>query len=175
MPSSAFTNLCPGCYTQLLSCLYLRGFHLAYLQPSPFIRISQVSTLHSRRQLQHSLKQLGIAPIVHWSSLHRIHPVTFRGQCSYQSNKLLLLASRYHKRETSLESPSNYPSHPKSASAGYRFPRECCADTYFHAVGTNSSFLSPIFLNYLANIRERAGQGPIVRVGGNSQDQCVHL
>lgn len=38
-------------------------------------------------------------------------------------------------------------------------------------VGRNSTFLNPIFLNYMANIKERIGMGPVVRVGGNTQDE----
>ncbi|EJU00548.1 hypothetical protein DACRYDRAFT_23005 [Dacryopinax primogenitus] len=37
-------------------------------------------------------------------------------------------------------------------------------------IGKNSSVLNIPFLNYLNNIRLRAGAGPIVRVGGNSQE-----
>ncbi|KAG8865302.1 hypothetical protein FRB96_000192 [Tulasnella sp. 330] len=40
-------------------------------------------------------------------------------------------------------------------------------------LGVNSSFLQPPFLNHLANIKERAGAGPIVRIGGNTQDQAI--
>ncbi|KAG8892735.1 hypothetical protein FRB99_002468 [Tulasnella sp. 403] len=40
-------------------------------------------------------------------------------------------------------------------------------------LGRNSTFLSPIFLNYMANLKERTGMGPIVRVGGNSQDESL--
>ncbi|KAL7419236.1 hypothetical protein Q5752_006073 [Cryptotrichosporon argae] len=37
-------------------------------------------------------------------------------------------------------------------------------------LGENPASLQPNFLNYLANIKNRAGQGPIVRVGGNTQE-----
>ncbi|KZO91654.1 glycoside hydrolase family 79 protein [Calocera viscosa TUFC12733] len=37
-------------------------------------------------------------------------------------------------------------------------------------IGKNSSVLNVPFLNYLNNIRLRAGAGPILRVGGNSQE-----
>ncbi|EJU00547.1 hypothetical protein DACRYDRAFT_108615 [Dacryopinax primogenitus] len=37
-------------------------------------------------------------------------------------------------------------------------------------IGKNSKLLNVPFLNYLNNIRLRAGAGPIVRVGGNSQE-----
>ena len=37
-------------------------------------------------------------------------------------------------------------------------------------LGKSSKLLSPVFLNYMANIQVRAGQGPIIRVGGNTQD-----
>ncbi|KAG8939588.1 hypothetical protein FRC04_006210 [Tulasnella sp. 424] len=40
-------------------------------------------------------------------------------------------------------------------------------------LGYNSTVLNPPFLNYLANIKERAGHGPTVRVGGNSQDESA--
>ncbi len=38
------------------------------------------------------------------------------------------------------------------------------------AVGSTPTNLKVPFLNYMANIRTRAGQGAIVRVGGNSQE-----
>lgn len=37
-------------------------------------------------------------------------------------------------------------------------------------LGTTGQVLKPQFLNYLANIHQRAGVGPQVRVGGNSQE-----
>ena len=37
-------------------------------------------------------------------------------------------------------------------------------------LGTTGQVLKPQFLNYLANIQQRAGVGPQVRVGGNSQE-----
>lgn len=37
-------------------------------------------------------------------------------------------------------------------------------------MGKNPVNLKVPFLNYLANIRNRAGMGPLVRVGGNSQE-----
>ncbi|KAG8886461.1 hypothetical protein FRB97_002972, partial [Tulasnella sp. 331] len=40
-------------------------------------------------------------------------------------------------------------------------------------LGLNSTYLQPPFLNHLANIKERAGAGPIVRIGGNTQDQST--
>jgi hypothetical protein len=38
------------------------------------------------------------------------------------------------------------------------------------SVGKNPVNLKVPFLNYLGNIRNRAGMGPLVRVGGNSQE-----
>lgn len=40
-------------------------------------------------------------------------------------------------------------------------------------LGYNSTVLNPPLLNYLANLKERAGHGPTVRVGGNSQDESA--
>ena len=40
-------------------------------------------------------------------------------------------------------------------------------------LGASGTQLKPQFLNYLANIRTRAGAGPIVRVGGNTQDSST--
>lgn len=40
-------------------------------------------------------------------------------------------------------------------------------------LGKTGGTLKPQFLNYLANIRNRAGDGPIVRVGGNTQDSST--
>ena len=37
-------------------------------------------------------------------------------------------------------------------------------------LGTTGQVLKPQFLNYLANIQQRSGVGPQVRVGGNSQE-----
>lgn len=37
-------------------------------------------------------------------------------------------------------------------------------------LGTTGEVLKPQFLNYLANIQQRSGVGPQVRVGGNSQE-----
>ena len=37
-------------------------------------------------------------------------------------------------------------------------------------LGTTGEILKPQFLNYLANIQQRSGVGPQVRVGGNSQE-----
>lgn len=37
-------------------------------------------------------------------------------------------------------------------------------------MGKNGEQLKPEFLNYLANIQVRAGQGPLIRVGGNTQE-----
>lgn len=39
-----------------------------------------------------------------------------------------------------------------------------------NVLGTSGTQLKVPFLNYLANIRDRAGAGPIIRVGGNSQE-----
>lgn len=41
------------------------------------------------------------------------------------------------------------------------------ADSILGQAGTQ---LKPQFLNYLANIQVRAGQGPVIRVGGNTQE-----
>jgi len=42
-------------------------------------------------------------------------------------------------------------------------------------LGKNGDQLKPQFLNYLANIQTRAGQGAIIRVGGNTQeDATIH-
>ena len=40
-------------------------------------------------------------------------------------------------------------------------------------LGQTGGTLKPQFLNYLANIEQRAGQGPIVRIGGNTQDSST--
>lgn len=40
-------------------------------------------------------------------------------------------------------------------------------------LGKTGGTLKPEFLNYLANIKNRAGDGPIVRVGGNTQDSST--
>lgn len=37
-------------------------------------------------------------------------------------------------------------------------------------LGKSGTQLKPEFLNYMANIQARAGQGPIIRVGGNTQE-----
>jgi len=37
-------------------------------------------------------------------------------------------------------------------------------------LGSTGQVLKPQFLNYLANIQQRSGVGPQVRVGGNSQE-----
>lgn len=37
-------------------------------------------------------------------------------------------------------------------------------------LGKNGEQLKPQFLNYMANIQVRAGQGPVIRVGGNTQE-----
>ncbi|ORX37451.1 hypothetical protein BD324DRAFT_451328 [Kockovaella imperatae] len=39
--------------------------------------------------------------------------------------------------------------------------------------GSYSGILKPEFLNYMANIQVRAGMGPIIRVGGNTQDSST--
>lgn len=39
-----------------------------------------------------------------------------------------------------------------------------------NVMGSSPAALKPIFLNYMANIRNRAGAGPLVRVGGNTQE-----
>lgn len=41
-------------------------------------------------------------------------------------------------------------------------------------LGSSAQNLKVPFLNYLANIRTRAGQGPIVRVGGNTQENSTY-
>ncbi|CAK9784638.1 hypothetical protein CC85DRAFT_325945 [Cutaneotrichosporon oleaginosum] len=38
-------------------------------------------------------------------------------------------------------------------------------------MGLSPQRIKPSFLNYMANIRNRAGVGPIIRVGGNTQDR----
>jgi len=40
-------------------------------------------------------------------------------------------------------------------------------------LGKSAGTLKPQFLNYLANIQNRAGTGPVVRVGGNTQDSST--
>jgi hypothetical protein len=40
-------------------------------------------------------------------------------------------------------------------------------------LGKSANTLKPQFLNYLANIQNRAGRGPVVRVGGNTQDSST--
>jgi len=40
-------------------------------------------------------------------------------------------------------------------------------------LGKSAGTLKPQFLNYLANIQNRAGRGPVVRVGGNTQDSST--
>ena len=40
-------------------------------------------------------------------------------------------------------------------------------------LGESGKTLQVPFLNYLANIKNRAGQGPIIRVGGNTQDSST--
>jgi hypothetical protein len=40
-------------------------------------------------------------------------------------------------------------------------------------LGKSPTTLKVPFLNYMANIQNRAGQGPIVRVGGNTQDSST--
>lgn len=40
-------------------------------------------------------------------------------------------------------------------------------------MGASGRHLKPEFLNYLANIYARAGSGPVVRVGGNTQDNST--
>ena len=37
-------------------------------------------------------------------------------------------------------------------------------------LGKSGGTLKPQFLNYMANIQNRAGEGPMIRVGGNTQD-----
>jgi hypothetical protein len=40
-------------------------------------------------------------------------------------------------------------------------------------VGRNSTLIQVPFLNALANLRARAGQGAAIRVGGNSQESSL--
>lgn len=40
-------------------------------------------------------------------------------------------------------------------------------------IGDSAQNIKVPFLNYMANIRNRAGQGPIVRVGGNTQESST--
>lgn len=40
-------------------------------------------------------------------------------------------------------------------------------------MGQHATTLNPIFLNYMANIRNRAGCGPVIRVGGNTQESST--
>lgn len=40
-------------------------------------------------------------------------------------------------------------------------------------MGKHGTALNPIFLNYMANIKNRAGCGPVIRVGGNTQDSST--
>ena len=40
-------------------------------------------------------------------------------------------------------------------------------------LGSSVGLLKPEFLNYAANIQVRAGMGPIIRVGGNTQDSST--
>lgn len=40
-------------------------------------------------------------------------------------------------------------------------------------MGDNGGNLLPPFLNYMANIRDRAGAGPVIRVGGNTQEDST--
>ncbi|GMK54139.1 hypothetical protein CspeluHIS016_0107250 [Cutaneotrichosporon spelunceum] len=40
-------------------------------------------------------------------------------------------------------------------------------------MGMTPSRLKPVFLNYMANIRNRAGAGPVIRVGGNTQEKST--
>lgn len=40
-------------------------------------------------------------------------------------------------------------------------------------MGRTPRTIKPTFLNYMANIRNRAGAGPIIRVGGNSQESST--
>lgn len=42
-----------------------------------------------------------------------------------------------------------------------------------NVLGKSAGTLKPQFLNYMANIRDRAGAGPIIRVGGNTQDSST--
>ena len=42
-----------------------------------------------------------------------------------------------------------------------------------NVLGKTGGTLKPEFLNYMANIRDRAGVGAIVRVGGNTQDSST--
>lgn len=38
-------------------------------------------------------------------------------------------------------------------------------------MGNGPRHLEPVFLNYMANIQNRAGVGPVIRVGGNTQEK----
>ncbi|BEJ16941.1 hypothetical protein CspHIS471_0603420 [Cutaneotrichosporon sp. HIS471] len=40
-------------------------------------------------------------------------------------------------------------------------------------MGVSPTRLKPVFLNYMANIRNRAGAGPVIRVGGNTQEKST--
>ncbi len=40
-------------------------------------------------------------------------------------------------------------------------------------LGLTPQRLKPVFLNYMANIRNRAGVGPIIRIGGNTQEKST--
>lgn len=40
-------------------------------------------------------------------------------------------------------------------------------------MGQHGKTINPIFLNYMANIRNRAGCGPVIRVGGNTQESST--
>jgi hypothetical protein len=41
------------------------------------------------------------------------------------------------------------------------------------AVGQHATSLKVPFLNYMANIRNRAGHGALVRIGGNTQESAT--
>lgn len=40
-------------------------------------------------------------------------------------------------------------------------------------MGQHATTINPIFLNYMANIKNRAGCGPVIRVGGNTQESST--
>ncbi|BEJ01656.1 hypothetical protein CcaverHIS631_0603380 [Cutaneotrichosporon cavernicola] len=40
-------------------------------------------------------------------------------------------------------------------------------------MGVSPTRLKPVFLNYMANVRNRAGAGPVIRVGGNTQEKST--
>ena len=40
-------------------------------------------------------------------------------------------------------------------------------------MGKSGEQLKPQFLNYMANVQARAGQGPVIRVGGNTQEDST--